>query len=276
MPRPKPKNAAQNFIARGHPLSEAAGAELVALLGFGKVDLLEEFVRRQHPGMKILSKEPGALLQLVRDPDFVPSTGPDVGKIILDVEQVLGLYVNGAEHLDNVPRPADYREVFKPIQREAFKLFGTLNNLSEYYREQMDLRGAGFQELRSALGKLAGVSGDIVKDFQGQSSKGAPRNTALAEVTRRLRRIFRDNYRGPRTARARRGAFQSLADWERREEKFIGTALLSARIIPKGYRGLARLLRDPRCALPEDRSATIERIARKVHPAQREQKRNRR
>lgn len=248
MPRPKPKNVSPTFISRGHPLSDEVQTELIGLLGFGKVDLLEETVRRQHPGMKILSREPGAPLQLVRDPDFVPSTGPDMGKIILDLERALGLYVHGREHLDNIPRAADYREVFRPIRRAALKLFGTLNNLSEYHREQIDSRGAKFQELRSALGLLAGVSADIVNDFRGKSSAGRGENRALMETIGRLRGIFREYYRGPRTAHGASGAVTSRSIEEEPEEQFVRTALDGAKI---KYSNLPRLMGDPRYAPPE-------------------------
>ena len=243
MPRPKPKNAAQMFTAPARRLSAAARAELVELLGY---------------------------------PEFNPDNDT-IRDVIPKIEQTLGLYVHGARHMDNIPRPADYREVFRPIQLEALKLFARLHKLSGYYRDQFKLKGADIYAIESALGSLAGVSDEVIKESQDKSSKGAPQNTALAVVTRQLRRIFRDSYNGPRTERKCQGAFQFLADWERSEEKFIWTALRSARIIPEQYREeLPRLLRDPRCALPEDRPATIEPIARKVRPARRKQNRNNR
>jgi hypothetical protein len=154
-------------------------------------------------------------------------------------------------------------------------LFKTLNNLSPYYRDQLDVHGANVHDIRDALGKLAGGAGDIVAAFQGVSSKGAPRNVAVMEVIRRLKRTFRDYYQGPRDLRKRRGAFQFLATWERTELSFIALALRSARISFTDQ-ALQRLLRDPRCALPQERAQTIETIARKAHSTPPQQKRNKR
>lgn len=248
MPRPKPKKASRNFFARGHPLSDPARSKLIELLGYGKVDLREESVRRQMPGMKILKANPGEPLLLVRDADARASGGKtDVGKIILDIQHALGLFVHGAKHLDHIPRPADYVAAFKPIRPMTAKLFKTLAGWTEYYRDQFMLHGADIYAIENALGSLLGVSNAVLTDMEGRSSKGARKNTALREVIRWLRRIFRDKYRGPRTQHAGGKIFRSLEEEERRELAFVKTALVDARIIAKGYKGLPRLFRDPRC-----------------------------
>lgn len=279
MPRPRPKQAEPVFQVNVHSLREREKARLLTLLGDRENDPHDsEFdpwantMRHQHPGYRVHKAGGGGPVFMMRDPNA--STAPpekDGYLAILDVEQTLGLYAPGAEHLDKSPRPADYRQTFRAVQRAAKNLLQTLTDWSGYYRDQLKLKGADIQAIETALTSLADVSAAVVKDFKGKSSKGAPRNTALTEVIQRLRRIFRDNYRGPRGNRTRRGAFQFLANWERNELEFVRTALRSARIIREGDRRLARLFRDPRCAVSEESTSS----ARKPHHAkEREQKKN--
>lgn len=279
MPRPRPKQAKPVFQVNVHSLNDREKAQLFTLLGNREFDPNDrefdpeaETMRHQFPGYRVLRRAPGKPLLLERDPNA--STTPserDPHLAILDVEAALGLYGSGAQQLDYIPRAADYREAFRPVQRAAKNLLKTLTDWTGYYRDQLKLKGADIQAIERALNSLVNASAAVVKDFKGKSSKGARRNTALTEVIQRLRRIFRDNYRGPRGSRSRRGAFQSLADWERRELEFVRTALRYARIIREGDRRLARLFRDPRCAVPEEST----RSARKPHHAnEREQKKN--
>lgn len=106
---------------------------------------------------------------------------------------------------------------------------------------------------------------------------GAPASAALMETIRRLRRVFRNHYRGPRTERRWRGAAQSLRSEEARELRFVKTALRS--INTSSYRGLQqlrskrsllRLFLDSRCRPPpgpKERMDAIERMAKKVRRA---------
>lgn len=280
MPRPRPKQAKPVFQVNAHSLNEREKAHLLTLLGHCEFDPehsnfddpYANTMRHQHPGYRVHKAGGGGPVLMMRDPNA--STAPperDPHVAILDVEAVLGTYISGVQQLDNMPRAADYREAFGPVQRAAKNLLKTLTDWTGYYRDQFKLKGADIQAIERALTSLADVSAAVVKDFKDKSSKGAGRNTALTEVIQRLRRIFRDNYRGPRGNRTRRGAFQSLADWERHELEFVRTALLYARIIREGDRRLARLFRDPRCAVPKEST----RSARKPHHAkEREQKKN--
>jgi hypothetical protein len=272
MPRPKPKKAQPNFMAHPHLLSKAAKAKLAESLGFGEFDFLEESLRHQLPGMKISKSEPGAPILLEHSPDPNISTGTlDLGKVILEVETWLGFCVDGSHHLDEIPRPADYVAAFKPIHLAAINLLKKLGGLSGYYRGQFKAKDADIYVIESGLATLLEVSNAVLKNMARRPSKGARKNTALAEVIRQLRRIFRDNYQGQRTGRTRRGAFQFRAEEEKRELAFVRTALLDARIIREGYRELPRLFRDPRCQPPirgePHRAAEIERIAKKVDRA---------
>lgn len=275
MPRVKPTKAAPVFHARGHSLSDGAKDKLTELLGFGKVDFLAESIRRQMPGMRLLRSEPGEPLLLEPDPDFKSGTSVDVGKIILDVQDALGLYIHGQTHLDNVPRSAHYVAAFKPVHKDALALLTLLNGWTEYYRDQFALNGVDIYAIETALGSLMVVASKVVKENQGRSSKGAKRNTALTEVIRRLRRIFRAAYRGKVTGRNRQGAFQFKAAEEKSELEFVEMALLDAKIIPASYAELPRLFRDPRCMVLEEPASAVGRIASKVEAQpERRQKRN--
>ncbi len=119
--------------------------------------------------------------------------------------------------------------------------------MGEYFSDELSRRDVDPNDIAAKLLELAEVSKAVIGNFKGKPSKGAKKNTALTEVIRRLRRIFRENYKGQRTERKRRVAFQSPPEWEQRELKFVETALQAARIIRKGYRELPRLFLDLRC-----------------------------
>lgn len=225
MPKPKPKKAEPRFSAHSFQLPDEVRNKLRGLVG-GEND-----------------------------------------KAIQDAEKALGLGLYGAVHLDDIPRPADYVAAFKPIKKDAIKLFNSLCQLGGYFSEQFVKNGADQDAIEAALLSLNGVAGAVIKDFEALPSKGAPKNNALAEVTRRLRRAFRENFRGAKNERKKKGAFQFRSENEKLEIEFVETALLSARLIPKAKSTsrVQRLFLDPRCAMPSERDATIERIANKVH-----------
>jgi hypothetical protein len=226
MPRTKLPRGQPHFISRGHPLSDTA-----------KAKLLDELL--------------GA---------------DDAPLIIGEIEAALGICVDGAEHIDNPPRPADYVRAFNSLKSKSQGLSEELFSINYYYDEQLSNHGVDPNNIAVELLKLAEVSKAIVQEFVGKSSKGARKNTALLESIRRLKRIFRYSYRGPVTERQKRGAFMRLSEWESRQQRFIRTALTDARCIRQSCtdRELQRLIHDPRCALPQERNRVIERLARRA------------
>ena len=135
-----------------------------------------------------------------------------------------------------------------------------------YLRKKFEARAIRIDTIEEALRSMADASRAIVEEFKTQSSKGAPKNTALTEVIRLLRRAFRDNYHGPRTGRVKKGAFTYLAEAEKRELEFVAVALRDARIMTQKDLDtrLPDLFRDARCAVAGERAKVIERIAKKV------------
>lgn len=237
MPRPKLKNASPTFSAHAHPLSKETEAKLIQLLGYLPSDI---------------------------------TNNDKLNLALLDVQTWLGAFPEIEKNVDGAPRPRDYVATFKPIQREAERLFSKLTGFNGYLSDQLKTHGADVDEIKKALATLRDTSHRIVADFAQRSSKGAKRNTALTQTIRELRTIFRNTYQGLREQRHKRGAFQWRAEQEKRELEFIYIALRDARIIPKTYkRELPRLFKDARCALPEERAQVMERLA---HKAQRERK----
>ena len=59
MRRTQRSKASPVFMSRGFTLPPATAIELLTLLGHGPVDLLQESVQHQFPGMKVLEHEPG-------------------------------------------------------------------------------------------------------------------------------------------------------------------------------------------------------------------------
>lgn len=172
---------------------------------------------------------------------------------ILDVEMALGLGIDGAPHLDEIPRPADYVAAFRPLEKKALDLFDALCELNGYYTEQFKKRNASQDAIEAALLELHQVANGVIKEFQGKPSKGARKNNALAEVILRLRHTFRTYYGGPVEKRRKSGAFSYRADAEKHELEFVRIALRDARLIPAKYTGLEALFRDPRCTPHEER-----------------------
>ena len=180
MPRSRPTQASPHFLSRGHSLSNATRAEIIDLLGYGKLDLMQDTVNRQLPGTKVLKREPGGPIELIDAPTTQDAAHePDVGKIILAVEFTLGIYIDGEHHLDHIPRSSHYVAAFKPAEKEALKLLKRLEGWTDYFREQFVLRGANIHSIERALASLVKVSAAVIKDCEKASSKGAPRNTAL-------------------------------------------------------------------------------------------------
>jgi hypothetical protein len=174
----------------------------------------------------------------------------------MQVEYALGLAIDGPEHLDLVPRPADYVAEYQRVRREAFKLCESLANWSGYYRGGVAAQGVDLSALENQLAGLLDVTTRLWqenKKLGTKASKGARKNTALRLAAQRIQAIFRKNYSGPSGERRSRGAFTSLSDQEKRETTFVLVALRDARAIPASYstRKVRRLLIDKRTQPPE-------------------------
>lgn len=254
MTKPKPKRAQPVFLTHSHSLSDDSKLKLKELLGFGDVDFLTDSVRRQYPGMMIVQREPGAPLLLAPDPNG--AVGPavkNIGKAILDVEAALGLYVNGAHHFDEIPRPTDYVKAFKPIEKKAIELYNLVCELGGYESNQFVLEGADQDSIEAALLELYRVAGSVIKAFDGLSSKGAKKDNARAAVVRRLRQIFHDYSQEPIIGSIQKTPFKCREEAEQRELEFVKIAMEDAKI-PKSYVDLPKLFRDPRCAVAEKKT----------------------
>jgi len=189
----------------------------------------------ETPGYRVVKREAGAPLQAKKIPKpDTPSNDPF--EAIRMVEIAIGLYIDGAQHLDNIPRPSDYRVAFQPVGRSASKLLNTIEEWSDCYRDQFTSRGKDISEIERALETLSDVSDAVMKEMAGKSSKGAGKKVALPEVIRLLRLAFRNHYQGKSSA------------MKRTELEFVEHALLAGKIISEDYDGLSRLLRDPRSA----------------------------
>ena len=257
-------------MLRGHRLSDAAATKLVELMGLGDVNPLDEAIQAQFPGAQVVERKPGAPIRFIQQPETNPTTQDqvwksiptDAGKILRDVEIAIGVSLDGAKHIDNTPRPAHYVMAFERVGRDALALSCVLADWTEFFRDQVKLKGGDIQVIEAALAALVDVSSAVIREFKERSSKGARKNTALCETIKRLRYLFRRHYQGPRRGRSQRGAIQHLAEQESRELQFVETALLDSRVIRKNNRDeVRRLFRDPRCAMPNERGAVMKRIA---------------
>lgn len=162
--------------------------------------------------------------------DLLNSTDPlAIGQIQL----ALGTFLDGREHLDNIPRAADYVSEFKKVRRDADKVRTTVAGWTDYYRDQFAIREVDIHLIENALKQLIDTASCVISDFEGQSSRGAPSKLALGETVGRLHLVFKRFYQGPETPRTSRGAVVAKSDVEERELEFIKVALRDANIVPK-------------------------------------------
>jgi len=172
--------------------------------------------------------------------------GNDDYQAILDVEITLSLGTDGAVHLDDIPRPADYVSAFRPISKDAVRLVNALMGLGGYFSEEFTKRGVNQDAIETQLLSLLSVSEAVIGEYKAKPSKGAKKNNALSEVIDRLRGIFWKYYKGLKGQRKSKNGFQSLSEDERSEGEFVKVALLDARIIPQNFNDLPRLIRQSR------------------------------
>jgi hypothetical protein len=155
---------------------------------------------------------------------------PVEGLVLLDVETALGMAIEGAKHLDHIPRPADYVNEFRKVGRDAFTLLNELAEWSYYYTDQFALRGANVHEIESNIARLVDVCTAVVNEFEGKPSKGAPKGAALRQAVFMLAEVFDKKHTGNRALKARRS-------------DFVLEALIGGRAVPAGFGGVPAILR---------------------------------
>ena len=75
MRRTTGRKASPVFESWGFTLPPATVVELLTLLGHGRVDLLQESVEQQFPGMKVVEGEAGTPVRLIRNQDAGDAVG---------------------------------------------------------------------------------------------------------------------------------------------------------------------------------------------------------
>jgi len=247
VPRPKRKIASNRFAYRPHRISDDRRATLQKLLG---LDRSHEHAERRT-------------------------------RAIAEAERELGLYEHGYMHLDHPPRPVDYVRTFSTVATKAREFLKGLGGLSGYYQSELARRGYQIEVLNQHLESLSSIAMDVVSANSGRPSKGARRATALHEVIRRLRRVFRTHYRGPFDKPRPARIFAALTQQERAELEFVRLALIYVGAFrptrvdtgvlsaesdegiecqAKAARKVLRYFRDSRSLLTEERDIEFERI----------------
>lgn len=217
MTKPIPKNASPVFHARGHHLDSKAVDHLLTLLGYPNYDLRQEALDNQLPGFQVEKAEPGAPLILKRQKISAGTAKKmDLGAVIYSIELALGFYVYGSTHLDEIPRAADYCNIFESLRVDAVDLLAVLCGLGGYYREQFEIQGKSVYSIEHSLISLIGVCEAVKKDMKGRSSKGSRVNRALILVIKKLLQIFRST---------------ALSRTKGNEIKFVKFALVEAKIV---------------------------------------------
>jgi hypothetical protein len=267
---------------RWHRLSDEAAAKIIKLLALDNSSGLPEGAQLVSPtnmprkgvvrggDLDVLEPKCGVPVRFILMPKADPtgrqaerSIPTEAGKILGAIESALGIFLCGQPHIDNTPRPIHYVIAFKPVARDAEKLWRTLTTWSDHYRNQITVRDGDLGQIETSLLTLVNISNSVMEFFKSSSSMGRRKENALYGTIRRLRKIFLANYKGPTTGRRKKGAFQYPSERESREVTFVETALLDAGI-RRDRKKLAKDFRDPRCAISCERAKVIERIGDKV------------
>ena len=217
MPKPKPKGASPVFHSRPHHLKPETVTKLLSCLGYPNYDLHQEALDHQMPGWQVKKSEVGAPLILEPKPLKTTDEQPkDLGAVIRGIELALGLYVSSAKHLDEIPRPADYKNAFTPLKQQSVTLLSGLCGLGGYYRDLFAFKGEDIYALEKSLISLIGVCEAVQKDMEGKTSKGAKIDRAFGVSISLLLRLYREHAKSA-----------NKSD----EAEFVKTALLDARIL---------------------------------------------
>lgn len=252
MPRPKPPNPSPVFAIYPDRLSPDQRAKVAELLGYPGYDLLQESIDAQLGGGEVLSRAPGQPLVIRRaNPKTAKRKSPDLGLAILSVEQALSLCSQGARHLDTSPRAVHYRQVASSIGRQSLALLNELCEMSDYYRDALNCRGADIPAIEQELAKLVDASAAVKDAYAHNESRGRTKENALKATVQQLRAIFR-KYAAPLPGeRTKKGSFISRSSFEAAEMAFLNYTLVTVKAISKerAVAKLNRLLSDPACQL---------------------------
>jgi hypothetical protein len=250
MPRAKPPNPSPVFTIYPDSLSSDQRAKIAELLGYPGYDFLQESINSQLGGGEVLSRDPGQPLIIKRaNSKKAKRKSPDLGLAILNVEQALSLCSQGARYLDVLPRAVHYRQVASSIGQKSLALLNELCELSDYYRDALNLEGADIQSIEQELAKLFDATTAVKTTYAEGDSRGRGKENALKACIRQLRVIFRKYATPLPSERITKGSFASRSQYEAAEMTFLSYTLVAVKAISKERTEtkLARLLRDPAC-----------------------------
>lgn len=230
MGRPRTKKAEPVFTFYAASLTTQQRKRLAELLGYPDFNAEQDTLARQlnaRGGKKARNRT------------------PDISLAILDVEQILGLCIAGADHVDSAPRASDYVATAKRLKKSCYSLYEQICGLSGYYIDALRQAGANAEELERNLLLAVDAATDVIGKFEGMSSKGARGESVFRLAIAELREIFRKFSSFKSTSRPKKGAFESLSPYERAELEFVSFALAAGKIRPPKYlkEQLPRLLR---------------------------------
>jgi hypothetical protein len=147
---------------------------------------------------------------------------------LAEIEFCLGYYVDGLEHVDEIPRAADYKLALTPIGDQALALLHSLTSLGGYFRDALTASGADVHKIELSIAELAQTSKNILARLPEQSPKGRKPHVALDNTTVALKTVFAKHYKGANSTKPQRGAFKFSSERDKNEAEFLQIALLDA------------------------------------------------
>lgn len=196
---------APTWNSRGHSLSPGARADLISALGF-----------------------------------TTGSKDPKLIECLRTVEYWLGFYSGGKEAIDNEPSTAVYVRELETVKTTALKLMTLLNSpadginpftrdaLSEHFEKTGSMSGPdGFARTTEAAGCLVIACSSALKELQTEArkeSRGRKKAGSREVVLTKLLELYRDYSKRLYKERARKGAVESLSEFEQGELRFVRAA----------------------------------------------------
>lgn len=203
-------------MGRSHALSPTAKVRVLDLLGYSESDRLNDGVDSQaHSSLN--AKEGSAEIETSpSEKTLGRSFAAHTDQAIHQIEMAVGIYVHSRQHLDELPRPADYLATFNLLRSDTLVLLQKLGRLDYCYLDLFALNGANYYEIQTKLFELFIVCNSVNAGLKGKSSKGPKKELAKLYVLSRLQEIYQ-KYR-------RSNAFTSHFD-------FVKAVMLDSKIM---------------------------------------------
>jgi hypothetical protein len=130
-------------------------------------------------------------------------------EIMVKIRVIIGQYEGAVESIDKKPRAANYLAelngtkknsdgtIKSGLRRQAFDLSESLADMSYLMRDEYKTHDYDLYEFHRHLARFLSTCAKIVDKYEGDTSSGRPKNTALKMVVNSLNSVFDKYYAVP-------------------------------------------------------------------------------